>query len=96
MRWALDPEQQMLQDALGGWLRRVATPSVVRGWLDSADASEFDSAIAEEGWPALGSSEERGGQGGGDRDSRTHGLSNAPSYGSLRSGPGAPHEQTFC
>ena len=65
MRWALDPEQQMLQDALGGWLRRVATPSVVRGWLDSADASEFDSAIAEEGWPALGSSEERGGQGGG-------------------------------
>ncbi len=65
MRWALDPEQQMLQDALAGWLKRVATPAAVRGWLDSTDASPFDSALAEESWLALGSSEERGGQGGG-------------------------------
>ena len=65
MRWGLDPEQQMLQDALGGWLARVATPVAVRGWLDSADASGFESALADEGWFALGTAEERGGQGGG-------------------------------
>ena len=65
MRWALDPEQQMLQDALGGWLRRVATPAAVRGWLDAGEASAFDALLAEEGWLALGTSEERGGQGGG-------------------------------
>lgn len=65
MRWALDPEQTMLQDALAGWLRRVATPAAVRGWLDSADAAAFDMALAEEGWFALGTGEQRGGQGGG-------------------------------
>ncbi len=65
MRWALDAEHLMLQNSLGGWLSRVATPAAVRGWLDAADPTTFDSALADEGWFALGSSEERGGQGGG-------------------------------
>ncbi len=65
MRWALDPEQLMLQDALAGWLRRVATPAAVRGWLDASDSSAFDSAVTQEGWLALGTAEQRGGQGGG-------------------------------
>ncbi len=57
MRWALDLEQQMLQDALAGWLTRVATPAAVRTWLDSGDSSTFEALIAEEGWLALGTSE---------------------------------------
>lgn len=65
MRWALDPEQLQLQDALSGWLRRVATPAAVRGWLDSGETADFDRKIADEGWLALGTDERRGGQGGG-------------------------------
>ena len=65
MHWALDPEQLMLQDALADWLQRVADPAVVRGWLDTGDTSAFDSILTGEGWLALGTSEERGGQGGG-------------------------------
>ena len=65
MRWVLDPEQRMLQESLVGWLRRAATPAAVRRWLDEGDPAGFESALAEEGWLALGTDEQRGGQGGG-------------------------------
>lgn len=65
MRWELDPEQRMLEESLVGWLRRAAAPAAVRGWLDDGDPAGFESALADEGWLALGTAENRGGQGGG-------------------------------
>ena len=65
MRWALDPEQDMLVEAFSGWLQSVAPPAKVRGWLDAADPSEFEAALAAEGWLALGVPENAGGLGGG-------------------------------
>jgi alkylation response protein AidB-like acyl-CoA dehydrogenase len=65
MRWALEPEQEMFRDSLSGWIEKVATPPRVRGWLDSGDPTEFETALAEEGWLAVGTAEDSGGAGGG-------------------------------
>jgi alkylation response protein AidB-like acyl-CoA dehydrogenase len=62
MRWALEPEQEMLVDALAGWLDHTPTADLVR---TGADPAGFEAALAAEGWLAVGLSEERGGQGGG-------------------------------
>jgi alkylation response protein AidB-like acyl-CoA dehydrogenase len=65
MRWALEPEQHMLVEALSGWLDRAAGPATVRSILASGDPSSFDDQLAGEGWLAVGIPEEAGGQGGG-------------------------------
>jgi alkylation response protein AidB-like acyl-CoA dehydrogenase len=62
MRWALEPEQEMLTEALAGWLERESTIELVRS---GADPAGFETHLVEEGWLAVGLPEERGGQGGG-------------------------------
>ncbi len=62
MRWALEPEQEMLVDALTGWLDHNPTTELVR---TGADSAAFEAGLAAEGWLAIGIPEERGGQGGG-------------------------------
>lgn len=64
MRWVLDSEQLMLQEAISGWLGRAAAPTKVRDMFDG-DPSDFEALLAEEGWLAIGTAEDRGGQGGG-------------------------------
>jgi alkylation response protein AidB-like acyl-CoA dehydrogenase len=65
MRWSLDDEQQMLAEALADWLDDVASSADVRTALDAGDPSDFEAALAEGGWCALGVDEALGGQGGG-------------------------------
>jgi alkylation response protein AidB-like acyl-CoA dehydrogenase len=65
MRWALDAEQLMFQEAIADWLGSVADPATVRRQLDSGDPGDFEARLATEGWLSVGLSEERGGQGGG-------------------------------
>lgn len=65
MRWELAEEQEQFQGSFRGWLDKVASSDAVRGWLESGDPGPFEQRLAEEGWLAVGSPEERGGQGGG-------------------------------
>jgi alkylation response protein AidB-like acyl-CoA dehydrogenase len=65
MRWALDPEQEMLVEALADWLGDAAEPAVVRGWLDSGNPSAFEHELVEGGWLGIGVDDALGGQGGG-------------------------------
>lgn len=65
MRWTLTEDQELFRDAFRGWLERFASTEAVRGWLDSGDPSDFERRFVDEGWFAIGSPEECGGQGGG-------------------------------
>ncbi|WP_338597035.1 acyl-CoA dehydrogenase family protein [Saccharopolyspora sp. SCSIO 74807] len=65
MRWTLTEDQELFRDSFRGWLERFASTEAVRGWLDSGDPSDFERRFVDEGWFAIGSPEERGGQGGG-------------------------------
>jgi alkylation response protein AidB-like acyl-CoA dehydrogenase len=65
MRWELAAEQLEFQESFRGWLSQVASTDAVRGWIDSGDPSPFEKRLVEEGWFAVGTSESRGGQGGG-------------------------------
>jgi alkylation response protein AidB-like acyl-CoA dehydrogenase len=62
MRWTLEPEHEMLIDAVAGWLERESTTGLVRA---GGDPAAFETSLVEEGWLAIGVPEERGGQGGG-------------------------------
>jgi alkylation response protein AidB-like acyl-CoA dehydrogenase len=61
----MDPEQDMFAESLAGWLDRIAPSATVRGWLESGDPAAFESSLVAEGWLAVGTPEEAGGQGGG-------------------------------
>ncbi|HWE90050.1 MAG TPA: acyl-CoA dehydrogenase family protein [Pseudonocardiaceae bacterium] len=65
MRWTLTEDQELFRESFQGWLDRFASAEAVRGWLDSGDATGFERRFVQEGWFALGSPEEHGGQGGG-------------------------------
>lgn len=65
MRWELAEEQDVFRESFRGWVEKTAASEAVRGWLGTGDASDFEKKLAEEGWLAVGTSEERGGQGGG-------------------------------
>jgi alkylation response protein AidB-like acyl-CoA dehydrogenase len=65
MRWELSEEQADFRSVLRDWLQERCSPSMVRGWLDSGDPGVFEQQFAAEGWSAVGSPEELGGQGGG-------------------------------
>ncbi|MDT7707254.1 MAG: hypothetical protein QOG20_2861 [Pseudonocardiales bacterium] len=65
MRWELSEEQADFRSVLRDWLQDRCPPSTLRGWLDSGDPGAFEQQFAAEGWSAVGSSEELGGQGGG-------------------------------
>jgi alkylation response protein AidB-like acyl-CoA dehydrogenase len=65
MRWELSDEQADFRSVLRDWLQdRCASPTL-RGWLDTGDPGPFEEQFAAEGWSAVGSPEELGGQGGG-------------------------------
>jgi alkylation response protein AidB-like acyl-CoA dehydrogenase len=65
MRWQLSEEQVAYQEAFVDWLGSVASPEVVRTWLESGDRVSFREAFVATGWAGVGVSEEHGGQGGG-------------------------------
>lgn len=65
MRWELAEEQEQFQESFRGWLEKVASSEAVRAWLDTADPSGFEERLVDEGWAAVGTPEESGGQGGG-------------------------------
>jgi alkylation response protein AidB-like acyl-CoA dehydrogenase len=65
MRWTLTENQELVRDSFRGWLERFAPAPAVRGWLDACDSTEFERRFAAEGWFAVGSPEDCGGQGGG-------------------------------
>ncbi len=65
MRWELTDEQEVFQQSLRGWLEKVATSENVRAWLEEGDPSAFEERLTGDGWMAVGTSEGRGGQGGG-------------------------------
>ncbi|EWT07795.1 acyl-CoA dehydrogenase [Intrasporangium chromatireducens Q5-1] len=65
MRWELAEEQDLFRESLRGWVEKVAPSDTVRGWFATGDPSEFEKRLADEGWLAVGTTEERGGQGGG-------------------------------
>jgi alkylation response protein AidB-like acyl-CoA dehydrogenase len=65
MRWTLTEDQELVRDSFRGWLERFAPAETVRGWLDAGDSTEFERRFAAEGWFAVGSPEDCGGQGGG-------------------------------
>jgi alkylation response protein AidB-like acyl-CoA dehydrogenase len=65
MRWTLTEDQELFQESFRGWLDRFAPTDAVRGWLDAGDSTEFERRFVAEGWFALGSPEDCGGQGGG-------------------------------
>lgn len=65
MRWRLTEDQELFKDSFRGWLERFASAEAVREWLDSGDPSDFERRFVDEGWFAIGSPEECGGQGGG-------------------------------
>jgi len=65
MRFAFDPEQDMLRDMIRSALSRDAGLDKVRRWADTAETSAFDNLVAAQGWTGIGVAEESGGQGGG-------------------------------
>jgi alkylation response protein AidB-like acyl-CoA dehydrogenase len=87
MQWQLSEEQEAYRSSLGDWLDNVATPEAVRGWLESEDQATFERRFASDGWAAVGTGEELGGQGGGLLElcltAEALGRSAAPSAGWL-------------
>jgi len=65
MKWQLSEEQQDYRTTLADWLADVAPADRVRDWFDAADAVEFPTRLAKDGWTGVGVPEELGGQGGG-------------------------------
>jgi alkylation response protein AidB-like acyl-CoA dehydrogenase len=65
MRWELSEEQADFRSVLADWLSARCAPAAVRGWLDDGDPSAFEDRFMAEGWFAVGSPEDLGGQGGG-------------------------------
>lgn len=65
MRWELEEEQELYQESLRGWLEKAANSGAVRAWHESGDPAEFERRLASDGWVAVGTPEDRGGQGGG-------------------------------
>ena len=65
MRWELAEEQELFQQSLRGWLEKVASSDSVRDWLDAGEPTAFEERLVGEGWMAVGTTEARGGQGGG-------------------------------
>lgn len=65
MRFAFDPEQDMLRDMIRSALSRDAGLGKVRRWADTAETVAFDDFVAAQGWIGIGVAEEIGGQGGG-------------------------------
>ncbi len=65
MRWTLTEDQELVRDSFRGWLERFAPAETVRGWLDARDSTDFERRFVAEGWFAVGSPEDCGGQGGG-------------------------------
>lgn len=65
MRWELSEEQSDFRNVLAGWLADRCAPGEVRRWMDAGDPSEFEDRFRAEGWFAVGSPEDVGGEGGG-------------------------------
>lgn len=65
MRWTLTEDQELFRDSFRGWLERFAPTEVVRDWLATGDPASFERRFVDEGWFAIGSPEECGGEGGG-------------------------------
>ena len=65
MRWELSEEQADFRSVLREWLQERCASATLRGWLDTGDPGPFEQQLAAEGWSAVGSPEELGGQGGG-------------------------------
>ncbi len=65
MRWELSDEQADFRSVLRDWLAQRCPASTLRGWLDAGDPSDFERQFTAEGWAAVGSPEDLGGQGGG-------------------------------
>lgn len=64
MRWELSAEQDDFRSVLRDWLRARCAPNL-RGWLDDGDVGPFERDFIADGWFAVGSPEDLGGQGGG-------------------------------
>lgn len=64
MDWKFSEEQVAYTEALRDWLASIAPSTTLRGWLESGDATAFESAFAQD-WAGVGFEEECGGQGGG-------------------------------
>lgn len=65
MRWELSEEQDDYRCVLAGWLADRCGTAEVRSWLDAGDPAPFEERFQAEGWFAVGSPEDVGGQGGG-------------------------------
>ena len=65
MRWELSEEQDDYRSVLAGWLADRCGPADVRSWLAAGDPAPFEERFQAEGWFAVGSPEDAGGQGGG-------------------------------
>lgn len=65
MRWELAEEQDLFRESFRGWAEKAASSDAVRTWLATGDPSDFEKRLADEGWLAVGTAEDRGGQGGG-------------------------------
>ncbi|MBR9909247.1 MAG: acyl-CoA/acyl-ACP dehydrogenase [Gammaproteobacteria bacterium] len=65
MRFALNDEQTMFQDAIHGALQQEASNDKVRAWTEAEDLSPFNEFVSGYGLMGLGFAEELGGQGGG-------------------------------
>jgi alkylation response protein AidB-like acyl-CoA dehydrogenase len=65
MRFALDAEQQLLQDVIRATLERDAPLARIRQWGDSEDLAPFNHLAARQGWSGIGVDDHIGGQGGG-------------------------------
>lgn len=65
MRWELSEEQADFQAVLAEWLADRCGQTELRDWLDAGDPSVFEGRFMAEGWFAVGSPEDLGGQGGG-------------------------------
>jgi alkylation response protein AidB-like acyl-CoA dehydrogenase len=55
----------MFRDSFQEWLQHHAPFSEVRRWQESGGAAEFEQRLVADGWLAVGSPEDAGGQGGG-------------------------------
>lgn len=65
MRWELSEEQADFRSVLADWLADCCPSGVVRGWIEGGDPEPFERRFAADGWFAVGSPEELGGEGGG-------------------------------
>lgn len=65
MRWELSEEQADFRSVLADWLADRCDTDSLRRWLDAGDLDTFEDRFVAEGWFAVGSPEELGGQGGG-------------------------------